>query len=113
MPVATGEATICFVSRCAERTHISRLRTGEPSVGDHVDMHAQPVGMQPQRLLHPGLAVERVERRLRVQHHPPARIDRLAPGLEQIVDVALFDLVPAQFDLDRDHVADQARRPRN
>src|SRR3546814_4440081 len=31
MPVATGEATMLFTSRCAERTHISRLRRGLPS----------------------------------------------------------------------------------
>ena len=69
-----------------------------------MDVDAQLVGMEAERLLDAAHVVERVERRLRVQHHPPLGIDRVAPGVEQVVDVALLDAVTAQLDLDRGDV---------
>ncbi len=75
-----------------------------------VDVDAQPVGVQPDRILDAGQPVERVERRLRVQDHPPFGIDPRAPGGEQIVDIFLFDAVTAQFALDRGDVAQEAAR---
>ncbi len=72
-----------------------------------MDVDAQPVGVQPARVADVGQPVDRVERRLRVQHHPPGRIDRLAPGGEQLVDILLLDPVAAQLDLDRGDVAHQ------
>ena len=77
---------------------------------DHVDVDAQPLGMQPDRLLDPGCAIERVERGLRVQHHASAGLDRLATRSQQMVDIVLVDPPAAQIDLDpRDRAGEPAR----
>ena len=79
-----------------------------PVGGDDMDVHAESIRMQPERLLDAGEPVERVERGLGVEHHPPLRIDRVAPGSEQRVDILLFDAMAAQLELDLGDVADQA-----
>src|SRR3546814_6452054 len=50
--------------------------------GDDMDMHAEAIRVEPERLLDAGEAIERVERRLGVEHHAAAGIDRFAPGME-------------------------------
>ena len=81
------------------------------SVGrDDVNIDAERIGVQPERLLDALQSVERVERRLRVEHHPPLGVDRVSPMRKQFVDVLLLDAVPAELDLDRRQIADQTAR---
>ena len=77
---------------------------------DDVDVNAEPVGVKPERLLDPGQPVKRIECGLRVEHHAPLRVDRVAPRPEQRVDVRLFDAVAAELELDLRDIADQPAR---
>ena len=65
-----------------------------------MDMDAEPVGMEAERFLHPLKPVDRVERGLRVKHHPPLRIDRLTALLKQRVDIRLLDTVAVELGFD-------------
>ncbi len=75
-----------------------------------MDIDPQPLGMEPAWVAHTLQSVERVERRLGVQHFTPLGIDRAAPGLEQVVDIALGDALPGEIDLDRGDVRIEAAR---
>src|SRR3546814_19367996 len=75
---------------------------------DDVDVDAEAVGVEANRILDPGEAVERIERGLRVEDHPSFGIDAGAPRGEQVVDILLFDAVPAELAFDRRDVAQEA-----
>src|SRR3546814_1247700 len=68
---------------------------------DDVDVDAEAVGVEANRILDPGEAVERIERGLRVEDHPSFGFDAGAPRGEQVVDILLFDAVPAELAFDR------------
>jgi hypothetical protein len=74
---------------------------------DDVDVDAEPVGEQPDRLLDALDPVDRVERRMACSTTWPPRSIAF-PGVEQLVDVGLLDLVAAELDLDIGDVADEA-----
>ncbi len=76
--------------------------------GDHVNVDPEPVGMQPDRLLDLLRAVDRVKRRVRVEHHLAATVDRLAPRHQELLDIRRVDLVAAEIDLD---IGDFAAQP--
>jgi hypothetical protein len=73
--------------------------------GDYVDVHAQPVGMEPDRMLDALHSVDGVERRMGVERDLPVAVDRILPARQKLVDVRLLDLVPAQLDFDIGDVA--------
>jgi hypothetical protein len=110
VPVAIGEATIDLTPRCAERTHRARLRTGDGSAATTWISTPSRSAWSPSGFLTPLQAVERVERRLGVEHHPAFGIERPAALLEQVVDILLLDLNPAEIDLDLGDVADEPAR---
>ena len=82
--------------RCARRhVEIAHRRR----IGQHrVDFHPDAVCIEPERVRDPGIAVERIERRTDMQHDLAARIDVGAPCGEQVVNIRLLHLVPAQID---------------
>ena len=55
----------------------------------------------------PCAPVDRVERRMGVEHDLAVAVDRASAGAQQLVDVGLLDLVAAKLDLDIGDVADQ------
>ena len=76
------------------------------AIGQHdVDVHAEAFGMEAQRLGHAVGAVQRVVRRLGVQHHAPVRADHVTPGHQQVIDVILFDPPAADFHFHLRHLA--------
>ena len=75
--------------------------------GDDMDVDAEPVGMEPQRLLDAVRAVERVERGWAWSTMRPSGSIESRPAIEQVVDIVLLDPVPAELDLDRGDVAGQ------
>ena len=75
----------------------------------HVDIHPQPLGMEPARIGHAMRAIQRVVRGLGVQHHPALGRDRLARGGEQVGDVVVLDAPPADIDLDLRGLAGEPR----
>ena len=68
--------------------------------------------MEADRLLDALRAVDRVERRMGVEHDLAVAVDRALAGVEKLVDVGLLDRVAAKLDLDIGEVADEpaARR---
>ena len=80
--------------RCAFRHH-------------HVNINAQPFGMEPARRRNAVRSVERVVRRLRVQHHAPIGLDHAARRNQQLIDVFLLDSPPADIDFYWFDLADQ------
>ena len=77
---------------------------------DDMDVDAEPVGVEADRVLDPGQPVERVERGLRVQDHAAFGVDARAASGEQVVDIFPFDAVAAEFAFDRRDVAQKAAR---
>ena len=59
--------------------------------GDHVDVDAEPIGVEPDRLLNALRAVDRVERRMGVEDDLAVAVDGVLAGVEQLVDVRLLD----------------------
>ena len=104
---AIGEATIALhaeVRRADHRIDVAqRRRVG----GDDVDVDAEAVGVEPDRLLDALRPVDRVERRMGVEHDLAVAVDRALAGAQQLVDVGLLDRMAAKLDLDIGDVADQ------
>ena len=75
--------------------------------GNDVDVDAQPVGVEPDRLLHALRPVDRVERRMRMEHDLAVAVDGILAGTHQLVDVGLLDGMAAKLDLDIGDVADE------
>ena len=75
--------------------------------GDDVDVDAEPVGVEPDRLLDALRPVDRVERRMGVEHDLAVAVDRVLAGAQQLVDVGLLDGMAAKLDLDIGDVADE------
>ena len=73
-----------------------------------MNIHAKTIGVQAFRFLDAVEAVERVQRRLGVQNHLALGIDTVASGIEQQIDIFLFDPVAAEFGFDRRQHALQA-----
>ena len=99
---------MAFTPRCAERITVSMLRKRRRVGGDDMDVDAEPVGGQADRLLDTLRAVDGVERRMGVEHDLAVAVDGVAAGAQQFVDVRLLDLVAAKLDLDIGDVADDA-----
>ena len=78
--------------------------------GDHVDVDAQPVGVETDRVLHALDPVDRVERRMRVERDLPVTVDCVLAAGKELLDVGLLDLVTAELDLDIGDVAGKAAR---
>jgi hypothetical protein len=76
-----------------------------------MDIDPEPVGVESDRLLDPLDPVDRVQRRMGVEHHLTAAVDRAPPCGEQLIDIGLLDLVSAKLDLDIGDIADQAAGP--
>ena len=76
--------------------------------GDDVDVDAEALGMEADRLLDALDPVDRVERRMGVEDDPVAAVDRRTAVAQQLVDVRLLDLVAAKLDLDIGDVAGEA-----
>ena len=76
-----------------------------------MDVDAEPVGVEPDRLLNALGAIDRVEGWMCVQHDLAVAIDRILAGAEKLVDVGLLDGVAAELDLDIGDVADELARP--
>ncbi len=76
--------------------------------GDDMDIDAQPVGMQPDRMVDPLHAIDGVKCRMGMEDDLAVAVDRAPAHGKQLLNVRLFDLVAAQFDLDIGDVADQA-----
>ena len=74
---------------------------------DDMDIDSQPVGMQPDRVMHSLDPIDRVKRRMGVKHDLAVAVDRILSGDQQLVDIRLLDLVPAKLDFDIGNVADQ------
>ena len=72
------------------------LRSGAGSAATTWMSTPEPVGVEPDRLLDALDPVDRVERRMGVEHDLAAAVDRVAAAGEQLVDVGLLDLVAAQ-----------------
>src|SRR3546814_11141616 len=73
-----------------------------------MDSDPQPVGGKADGVLDAVEPIERVERRLGVEDHPPFGVDAGAARGEQVVDILLLDAVAAEFAFDRRDVAEQA-----
>ena len=101
-----------FLSEVATFAHAKNVGTaaGIQSGAYNLGTAAAPVGVKADRILDPGEAVERVERRLRVQNHPSLGVDAGASCGAQVVDILLLDAVAAQLALDRRDIAQQAAR---
>ena len=104
---ATGEATIALHAEVRRADDVIDVAQRRRVGGDDVDVDPEPVGVEPDRLLDPLDPVDRVERRMGVEHDLAAAVDRRAAAGEQLVDVRLLDLVAAKLDLDIGDVADQ------
>ena len=77
---------------------------------DHVDVDAQAIGEQADRLLDALSAVDRVQRRVRVEHDLAIAVDRILARAQQLIDVGLLDRMAAKLDLDIGEIADEAAR---
>ena len=77
-PAASGEPTTASTSRCAFCTASVMLRIGAPSASMTWISTAEPLGMEPLRIGDAVRAVERVVRRLGVEHHAPVGLDHVA-----------------------------------
>ena len=75
--------------------------------GDHVDVDAETIGMEPDRLLNPLGAVNHVQRRVGVENDLAVAVDRVLAGAQQLVDVGLLDRVPAKLDFNVGDIADE------
>ncbi len=73
-----------------------------------MDVDAQPVGVESDRLLDTLRAVDRVECGMGVEHDLAVAIDGALARAHQLVDVRLFDRMSAELDLDIGDVADQS-----
>ena len=73
----------------------------------HMDVDAQRLGVQPLGIGDAVRTVERVMRRLRMQHHPPVGVQMIARGVEEVFDIVLFDPASADGDLDAGNPARQ------
>ena len=79
----------------------------------HMDIDAQPLGMQPTRIGDAMRAIQRVMRGLCVQHHATLGLDHFARSQQQVKDVVILDPAPADFNLNLRYLARQpcARAP--
>ena len=80
------------------------------AIGEHdVDIDAQPLGMQPLGIGNAIGPVERIMRRLGMQHRAPVGLDDIARSIEQLIDIVALDPPPADIDLDLGNLAGQPR----
>ena len=75
----------------------------------HVDIDAEPLGMEAARIGDPVRAVEEIARRLRVEHHAPVGLDAGLRADQQVLDVLVLDPPAADLDLDRGDLAGETR----
>ena len=75
--------------------------------GDHVDVDAETIGVEPNRLPDALRAIDGVQRRMRMEHDLAVAVDGVLADGHQLVDVGLLDRMTAELDLDIGDVADQ------
>src|SRR5205085_11774083 len=75
---------------------------------DDMDVDAEAVSVEADRLLNALCPVDRVERWMGVEDDLPILVDSVLAGAEQLINVSLLDRVPAKLDLDVGDVADEA-----
>ena len=74
-----------------------------------MDIDPERLGMEALGIGDAMRPVERVMRRLRMQHHASVGVQVVARGIEQVLDVVFLDPAPADGDLDTGNLARQPR----
>jgi len=105
-----GKSTLVKVLAGLHRPDSGELEVAGELVQFRSVADSKAVGMQPDRVMDALNAIDRIERRVGMQHHLPIAVDRAPAGGEQFLNVRLLDLVSAKLDLDVGDIADQAAR---
>src|SRR3954451_20635312 len=75
---------------------------------DYVNVDAQPICEEADRLLDALGPVDGVQRRMRMEHDLAVAVDRVLARPQQLIDVGLLDWMPAKLDFDIGEIADEA-----